>query len=310
MKKVISFLAVILVAAFPATAQVTEPDATKIIDMTNHVVDMYNSYLPNLKRASRGLKAAEQGYMALSENMERTVSSWDCVYTSLRLDYKANFEKAAAAAPSFPEKASILSGIKYIEDNTQRLGSSCKALKDYFANKEYKKDTDWERYGALYRDMEAAYTDLLNIWSIAIKLATEAGDRSELVLLAKSPIAEFVIPMKADLSLATKLLGYFSEEEIDSAAILRDVEVLKKAIEKNKSLTGKNISNLEKYSNKATYEGFYVMMEELVALISSLERLVNPTNTMDEDERNQQIENIYAIISYKYNSLVESYNAM
>ena len=310
MKKTITILTVLLLSFSSMTAQTSEANASKIIDMTNHVVDMYNSYLNSLKKVRQGLEAADKSYEVLSENIERSAYSWDCAYITLRSDYREEFEKAAAAAPAFPEKANIQSGVKYVQDNTERLSKSCSEFREYFIKKEYKQDTDWKKYEELYKNMETAYTDLSGMWSKTMKLAAEAGDRSELVLLKKSPIAEFIIPMKTDLSSAARLLDMFTEEEVDNAAIKKDIEALKKAVEKNKSLTGKNVANLEKYSSKPNYGGYYESMEEFIELATKLENLMDPANTMDEERRNQQIENTYSMINYKYNSLVENYNIM
>ncbi len=310
MKKIIPILATLLLSASSIMAQTAEANATKIIDVTNHVVDIYNSYLNNLKKVRQGLETADNNYEVLSENIERSAQSWDCVNIIIRSDYREKFERAVAAAPAFPEKANIQSGVKYVQDNTERLSKSCSEFKDYFVKKEYKQDTDWKKFEELYKNMGTAYVDVSGMWSKTIKLAAEAGDRSELVLLKKSPIAEFIIPMKTDLSLASKILGKFSEDEVDNAAVKKDIETLRQNVAKNKVLTGKNVANLEKYSSKPNYDGYYQMMDEFVELATKLEGLMNPTNTMDEEKRNQQIENTYSMISYKYNSLVENYNIM
>lgn len=310
MKKTTVILAILLLGTSSLNAQTAEANASKIIEATNNVVDLYNSYLPHLKKVRKGLETAEQNYETLSDNIERTAYSWDCAYIILRSDYREKFEKAVAAAPAFPEKASIQSGIKYVKDNTERLSKSCAEFKDYFVKKEYKQDAGWKKYEELFKKMETAYIDLSGTWSKTIKLAAEAGDRSELVLLKKSPIAEFIIPMKTDLSTAAKILDKFREEELDNAAIKKDIEILKSAIAKNRVLTGKNVANLEKYSSKPNYEGYYLMMDDFVELATKLEGLMNPSNIMDEEKRNQQIENTYSMISYKYNSLVENYNIM
>ena len=310
MKKTIAILAALLLSVSSITAQTAEANASKIIDMTNYVVDMYNGYLSSLKKVRKGLETADNNFETLSENIERTAYSWDCAYIILRSDYREKFEKAAAAAPAFPEKANIQSGIKYVQDNTERLSKSCSDFKNYFVKKEYKQDTDWTTFEELYKNMETAYIDLSDMWSKTMKLAAEAGDRSELVLLKKSPIAEFIIPMKTDLSSAAKIIDKFAEDEVDNADIKNAIEVLKKAVEKNRVLTGKNVANLEKYSSKPNYEGYYSMMDDFIELATKLENLMDPANAMDEERRNEQIENTYSLISYKYNSLVENYNIM
>ncbi|MDR0660660.1 MAG: hypothetical protein LBG19_07650 [Prevotellaceae bacterium] len=127
----------LLLSTSSIMAQTAEANASKIIDMTNNVVDMYNGYLSNLKKVRRGLEVAEENYGVLSENIERTAHSWDCAYIILRSDYREQFEKTAAAAPAFPEKANIQSGIKYVHENTERLSKSCAAFKDYFVKKEW-----------------------------------------------------------------------------------------------------------------------------------------------------------------------------
>ncbi len=310
MKKTILILAALLLSTTLIKAQTSEASASKIVEVTNHVVDMYNSYLSNLKKVRNGLDIAASNHEALSENIERSAQSWDCAYIILRSDYRESFEKAIATTSAFPEKTAIQAGIKYVNENTERLSKSCADFKDYFVQKAYKQDTDWKKFDELYKNMETAYLDVSGMWSKTIRLASEAGDRAELVLLSSSPIAEFIIPMKTDLSLSSKILSRFSEEVIDNDAIKKDIKTLKQNIAKNRVLTGKNVANLEKYSSKPNYDGYYQMMDDFVELATKLESLMNPANTMDEEERNQQIENTYSMISYKYNSLVENYNIM
>ena len=310
MKKTIAILAILTLTTSPMMAQTAEANASKIIDMTNSVVDLYNSYLPYLKKVREGLSRADENIERLSENIERSAYSWDCAYISMSDGSVSMFQKYTAAAPTFTEKANIQSGIKYVQDNTERLSKTCSEFKDYFVNKEYKQDTDWKKFEELYQNMDKAYTDLSGMWSKTIRLAAEASDRSELVLIKKSPIAEFIIPMKTDLSLAAKIIDRFTEDEVDNVAVKKDIETLKAAVEKNKSLVGKNVANLEKYSSKGNYEGYYSSMEEFVELATKLENLIDPANEMDEERRNEQIENTYSMINYKYNSLVQNYNMM
>ena len=313
MKKLLILLSTfVLATAIPLAAQTTaEANASKIIGMTNAVVDLYNEYIPHLKKASEGLDRAVENIDILAENIHRSAHGWNCANIIVRSDYKETFEKAVKAAPAFPEKTKIQAGIKYIAANNDRLSNHCKALNEYFTKKGYMEDADFEKFQPLYDSLDAAYDDMARAWKTTIDLASEAGDRSELILLKKSPIAQFIIPMKTDLMAASKILEMFREDEIDNTAIQNAITTLKKDIDKNKVLTGKNVANLEKYSSKPNYIGYYESMEEFAEYATKLEELLNLSYQTDNEQRRQDnISTTYSMLQYKYNSLVENYNIM
>ena len=313
MRKIYLITAIMLFSTILSAQKATQAElnASKIIDMTNSVVDLYNDYLRQLKKGREGLEKAENNIETLKENINRSAYSFNCNSIIIRSDYIEKYEKAGKAAPIFPEKTKIQAEIKYIQSNNNRLAEHCSALNNYFTKKEYKEDEGFAKYQPLYDSLYNAYKDLSASWSRAVNLSSEAGDRSELILLKKSPIAEFIIPMKTDLSAASKILEKFSEEEVDYETIVKDIDALKQDIEKHKSLTGKNVANLEKNSSKANYGGFYSSMEEFVNIATTLEELMNPAKPYDKDSyREDRMNNNYSMLREKYNSLISSYNLM
>jgi len=316
MKKLSIVVLTLLLSSICLTAQKqtqAEINASKTINMTNTVVDLYNNYLSNIKKVREGLQRAEENIEILKENINRSAHGWNCTNMILHDDMVISFEKACTVAPAFAEKAKIQAEIKYAKANGERLSNHCKALNDYFNKKEYKEDEGFAKFQPLYDSLYNVYKDVSKSWLNAVNLASEAGNKSELVLLKKSPVAEFIIPMKTDLSAVSKLIDMFTEEEADFNAIQKDIEALKISVAKNKSLTGKNVANLEKYSNKLNYEGYYQSMDEAIEIAAKIEELMNPDKVkdgMNEQRVQDEIENKFSMLNWKYKSLVESYNMM
>lgn len=315
MKKITATLLAILLSSLCLMAQKAtqaEINASKIIGMTNSVVDLYNSYLPHMKKVREGLSRAEQNIEVLAENINRSAHSWNCSYILMRDDQMNKYEKESKAAPTFPEKTKIQAQIKYIKANTDRLSNNCKALNDYFIKKQYKEDEGFKTYKVLYDSLEIAYKDISKSWSTAISLASDAGDRSEIVLLKKSPVAQFIIPMKTDMASASKILDKFTEDEVDYNAIVKDIEALRVSAEKNRDLKGKNVANLKKYSSEPNYGGFYKTMDDFIERAIKLEGLMNPEKVQEDsgNELQSKIQTTYTMLRDKYTSLVETYNIM
>jgi len=69
MKKIVITFYTLLLAASVMVAQTTEEaNASKTIDMTNSVIDMYNNYLSNMKKVREGLEKSADNVERLKKN--------------------------------------------------------------------------------------------------------------------------------------------------------------------------------------------------------------------------------------------------
>jgi hypothetical protein len=310
MKKTSAIFTLLLLSVSAINAQTTMANSVKVIEMTNHATNMYNSYTANLKKAGDGLKRAHENMTILSESKSKTIYSWDCSNIAVESGYKEDLEKSIKATPAFSEKTEILSGINYIAENNERLANSCKALNDYFVKKEYSNDTRKAKYAELYNNLASAYTDLSGMWRKVMNLVSDAGDRAEIETLKRNPIADFIIPMKTDLSSVKKILNLFMEDQPDYSIAKKPITTLQTTIVKSRSLKGKKVAFLNQYKKKGVFEGFYLSMDKFIKVATDLEKVANPANNIDENQQKQDFNNNLSILANEYNSLIESYNMM
>ena len=302
MKRTITVLTVLFFTTSALMAQITMANSSKVIEMTNFVNKMYNSYISNMDKVRHGLNISYENMEALHKNKGATIYSWDCADIALRSDYKEAFQKSIKSAPSFPEKAEIQSQINYAEQYNEYLSDCCKALNDYYTKQEFKDDKNWAKYQKLYTELATAYTDMSKIWKKTIDLATDAGDRAELVTLKRNPISEFIIPMKTDLISARKIMNMYVGDYFDNSTMKKSVADLKRNIVKSRSLNGKrNISFLNKYNKKSAFSDFYKRMDAFLKVAVALETTYVPQ---------QGDNNNLSLLINEYNSLIEIYSIM
>ena len=316
MKKVsvLLFLLILSGSAIKLQAQTAqETAANNTIEMTNSVISMYNNYIRNLKNVETGLERAEENYEVLRENPKRTAHGFNCSNFTINSYEQSAYEKATKAAPAFAEKAKIQTAVDFVIKNTEEFGKRCLEMTTYFNKREHENDTEFVKYQLLYDSLYSMYERVTHAWEIALNLSSEVGDRCEIVLLKNSPISEFIIPMKEDIGKARKLMSKFSADEPDLAGIKNAIATIKKDIVANRSLTGKRVANLEKYSNKNYFEGFYLTMDDFIEYATQLSELLDPKVEIEDlspSRRNDRIGNLYSMLNGKMNSLIGHYNEM
>ena len=312
MKKVTLVFSLLLLVGNILMAQkqtAEEANAAKIIDMTNGVIEMYNNYTGNLKKVREGLEKSIGNVETLSENRQRAAYGFNCSNFVIRDSDVASYEKAAKAAPTFPEKAKIQETVAFAVANNQKLAQRCSALNEYFTKKQYVEDADFSQFQVLFDSLEEMYLQVSGAWRTAVELSSDAGDRSEIFFLKKSPIADFIIPMKEDLARVKKLIDKFYEDEVNNAEIKADIAAIEKAVEKNRSTTGKKVANLEKYSSPGYFTSFYDFMDDFIKNSTTLNDLLNPEIPAGSNHEDK-INNNFYFISSNYKSLIGAYNEM
>ena len=293
------------------TAQ--ETAANNTIEMTNSVISMYNNYLRNLKNVQTGLERAEENYEKLSQNPGRSSHGFNCSNFIIVSSDQSAYEKTTKAAPAFPEKTKIQAAVDFVIKNNEEFGIRCLALTTYFNKREHENDTKFVKYQVLYDSLHSMYEQVSSAWETALNLSSEVGDRCEIIFLKKSPVSEFIIPMKEDIGKARKMMSKFSAEEPDVANIKSDIEAMKKAVVANRSLTGKRVANLEKFSSKNYFESFYLTMDDFIEYATQLRDLLDPTveiKDVSPNIREDRIRNYYSMLNNKMNSLISHYNEM
>ena len=312
MKRVAIIFSLLLIAGSVSFAQKQTPqeaNASKIISMTNDVIEMYNKYTANLKKVREGLQKSVENRERLGDNPQSSGYGFNCNNFTISEYDVAAYEKAVKAAPTFPEKAKIQEAVAFVIGNNEEFAKRCSELSDYFNQKKHLEDTSFTQYQELFDSLNDMYSQISDAWRTATSLASDAGDRSEILFLKKSPIAEFIIPMKEDISRAKRLLDKFYEDEPDFASIKADIAEIAKEAEKNRSMEGKKAANLEKYSYPSYHTSFYQYIDDLVKNATKLEDLLNP-ETPEEDWHEDRVNNTLYGLNSNYRGMIQSYNEM
>ena len=290
-----------------------EASAAKMIEMTNGVIEMYNNYVGNLKKVGTGLERSMENRESLGKNPKSGSHGFNCSNFIIVSSYQDAYEAASKAAPTFPEKAQIQKSVAFVIANTPEFGKRCSALSDYFNQRQHESDPQFVKYQVLHDSLQSMYTQVSAAWNVALALSSEVGDRCEILFLKNSPISEFIIPMKEDLSSVKKIISKFRQDDVDLVSIKADIEILKTTIEKSRSLTGKRVANLEKYSSKGMFTSFYLSMDDFIKNATKLRDYLDPEVIFEDiqpSHRNDRIKNFYSIIGDDQRSLIEAYNEM
>lgn len=300
------FLFIGLSAQKKSTAQPTaaEKNASKMIGLTNTVIDLSNAYGKKYKDYERTLTQGEEKYEQLKKNYDPrfSVNFNGTGSYPVPVGLMNAYEEALKQVPAtVKEKAEIVAAVKNATTCVTGLEKWGKGMKDYFTGKEFEKD-DFAGYTIAKDSLQYYLDETRKAWRTAASMASDVGDDAENLLLKKDPISQFMIPMKSDLKVLKSVLNEFSDDEemTNYSPLEEKLTVLKTSVEKNKSTEGKNVALL---SHESYYTGFYEKMEKCTdTFLSLLEELSKVT----QDEN--KLDMLYNNLSVGYNEVIDSYN--
>jgi hypothetical protein len=287
---------------------VAEKNASNVIEYTNSIIDIVNAF--------NGIYNDFDGMLFMADSEIRSIKSKSSklavtgfgkdtsnINSKFYLAYEASFKNIPA---TFENKEKVIASVQTAQAGVQNLFKSTRALNRYFTEKEYEKDSkDYPIYDVLKDSVIANVANLKNLWRIAAKEASKAGSEAENVLLKRSPMAEFIIPMKTDLNTMKELLeeAFSEDENLDWNAIKAQSAKLKAAFEKVKNGEGKNMNKLGN-AKQSEFTGFYNSGITLMEKIDNLAEVTSKIPAVDND----QLERAYSNVDRQYNDLIKCYN--
>ncbi len=302
--RVLAFLlcGAVTIGAYSQKASKAETEAANIITFGNSVIDMGNSYNQTIGNFRSLLATADNNISTYSRNPNMPVYAINCAAITVQSGQQTTYSKAFRTVQAFPEKTDI---IKYVEEGEMSIAvltKYCDQMKQYFGNKEYEKDNKFEKYTVM-RDSFNYYIEKASAsWYSASKLASDAGNRAELMLLEKSPLAAFVIPMKKDLNSLENIFRMYENTETPGESIKTAIANLQESINANKTTDGKDLTKLRDIYYKDAYETFY---RECAASVTSLKGL---TDRMDKEKDPNVLNSWLQSAGSSYNRAIEQYN--
>lgn len=306
-----------------AAAPMTKANASKVIQMTNGVIDIYNDQLSEIKDVRECLERFENTIESVMANPNGSAHGASCANIRvLRSDYLEKFKANAKLAPPFPEKATLLENVDKINKEFEISKASCQNVQKYFSEKRYKEDDkDYSNYKALFETFLDSYKNINVLFGETMNLASTAGDRAELVILKTHPLAPVVVPMKSNLSAVSQLMAKCREDNPDAAAIKADIAAIRKALEKDKVQTPAIKTALKKTHNgDSRFDRFYEYVEgsmkgadEFVEYLDPNKEITDVDHVLEEtveDARNRNLKRCYDEITKYYRYMVDEYNSL
>lgn len=305
----------------PAATPLTKASASKIIEMTNGVVDIYNDQIREIRDVEDCLDRFEKTIEAVSENPNTSAHGASCNNIRvLRNDLVDKMKSKAKLAPAFAEKTEILDGVDNLNKEFELAKVRCQNVQNYFSTKKYKEDDEnYSTYSALIDTFVVSYKNINTILGNTMDLASNAGDRAELVVLKTHPLANIIIPMKTNLSAVSQLMSKCRQDEPNAEEIKAAVADIRKKIEKDKVMTPAIKTALKKTHNgESQFNYFYQYTGEAMEKADKFLEYLDPNtkitdidhvfNETEQDARNRHLKNRYNDLKSYYGYMVDAYN--
>lgn len=303
----LTFLASILMISTSLTAQQktytkAELDASNIIRLCNSVIELSNKNRSSADNYKSMISTAESNISKLKRNPN--IQPFFVNYKNFEACFgdQKEYQLAYKGTPEFAEKKEIANTIDAANKDIANAVKWATAMSEYFSEKTFMTDTDFAKYPAMQDSLSYYFQRGYNSWSAASRLASKAGNNAELILLQKSKIAEFVIPMKSDLNGLEAIMELFNQDKIDSNLIKNELSAVSQSIAKNKDISSKDIKKLSDLYYKEVFQKFYSKSEDTIKAMSAfnLEFETNP--------QSDRLNSLYSYVVSNYRSVVEAYN--
>lgn len=307
MKVKLTFLASILMMSVSVLAQQktytkAELDASNIIRLCNSVIELSNKNRTSADNYKNMLSTAESNMSKLKRNPSTQPFFVDYKNFAGCFGDQKEYQLALKAAPDFAEKKDIANTITAANKDIDNAIKWATALSEYFSTKKFQTDTDFAQYPAIQDSLSYYFQKGYNGWSAASGLASRAGNNAELILLQKSKIAEFVIPMKSDLNGLEAIMELFNQDKIDSDQIKAELATLSESIAKDKDISTKDVKKLSDLYYKEVFQKFYSKSEETVKSMTAFNQ------ELEANPQSDRLRSLYGYVTSNYRSVVEEYN--
>lgn len=283
-------------------ANKTEIEASNIISFGNSVINLGNSYFQTIENFHSLLTTTDGNIDICSKNPNRMLYAVNCAVNTVKQDQLTTYSNALKPGLTFPEKEDIVKSVNEGKKHIEELTRWCEQMKQYFSDKEYENDSDFNKY-VIMRDSFKYYIEKASkSWENASQLAFDAGNRAELLVLEKSPLASFIIPMKKDLYALESIFKMFNNPTMTPDAIKAEITTLEESINSNKDTQNKDFSKLSDIYYKEVFEAFYRNCTSSVNTLKGLlDRLENESNP-------ETLNNWFSATHSDYGKAIEEYN--
>lgn len=307
MKLKLTFLISILMISLSTVAQQktftkAELDASNIIKLSNSVIELSNMNRTSADNYQSMLSTAESNMSKLKRNPN--IQTFFVNYKNFQASFgdQKEYNAAYKGAPEFAEKKDIANTISAANKDIKNAIKWATAMSLYFSEKTYLTDTEFAQYPAMQDSLSFYFKKGYNGWSVASRLASQAGNNAELLLLKKSKIADFIIPMKSDLNGLEAIMELFVQDEVDSDQVKTQLSTVSQSIALNKDISTKDVKKLSDIYYKEVFQTFYTKSE---ATLKAMEAF---NQELEANPQSARLNSLYSNITTNFRSAVEEYN--
>lgn len=279
-----------------------EVDASNIIRLCNSVIELSNKNRTSADNYKNMLSTADSNMGKLKRNPNTQPFFVDYKNFAACFGDQKEYQLAYKGAPDFAEKKEIANTITVANKDIENAVKWATAISQYFSEKKFAADTDFAQYPVMQDSLSFYFQKGYNGWSAASRLASKAGNNAELILLQKSKIAEFVIPMKSDLNGLEAIMELFNQDQIDNAQVKTDLATVSQSIAKNKDISTKDTKKLSDLYYKEVFQKFYSKSEETVKSMDAFNK------ELESNPQSDRLSDLYSYVVTNYRSVVEEYN--
>lgn len=307
MKLKLTFLISILMISLSTVAQQktftkAELDASNIIKLSNSVIELSNMNRTSADNYQSMLSTAESNMSKLKRNPN--IQTFFVNYKNFQASFgdQKEYNAAYKGAPEFAEKKDIANTISAANKDIENAIKWATAMSLYFSEKTYLTDTEFAQYPAMQDSLSFYFKKGYNGWSVASRLASQAGNNAELLLLKKSKIADFIIPMKSDLNGLEAIMELFVQDEVDSNQVKTQLATVSQSIALNKDISTKDVKKLSDIYYKEVFQKFYAKSE------ATLKAMETFNQELEANPQSARLNSLYSNITTNFRSAVEEYN--
>lgn len=255
----------------------------EVLKYTTAVTELNNLYVEALSRFEINLSGAAKNIQLIQQDKNAVVYPINC--DTMEVDKKelARIQSLIKSRTSFDERSAIETAIKKAVGNSEKTLQACSNIDSYFTKGEYKEDEGFKNYLSL---IEAIYGSIRNSyveWSNVAGLASKVGAKAESDVLKNHKAAEFILPMKNDLTMLDEMFNMYSHEFVFPQEVRSRADAAELSINKNRNVSDKDLSKLKDPSYTKIYDSFYENADKcLKELVSALEKKSSFTPKYEE----------------------------
>ena len=298
----LAFMSFLCVLLFAQNHAEDAKKANNIIKYANSVVALNDVYTASLSNYQRVISIADQNISNIrQQNYQLNLIGCN----SMQLDQNKVLQLQADKdrIHPFAQKNELDRLVEQADNATQNLFYFCQQLDAYFAEGKYNQDVTFCQYGQLKNGFMNAVRHASVSWNNASQSSVSVANAAEIVLLKYNKQADFVVPMKMDITTFKNILIQFSSgNELNQDLVNQQINQLENSLNLNKNLARENLSKLSNSSHRL-YEEFY---QNCINGISGLRVLAQQVG----QQKNQiEVQQAYSQIKPAYNAAVDAYNA-